>query len=164
MRQALPMFALVAFLAAAGPSVAADAPAAPDPHVRKLLDSLDYEYEIDEDGDFRIVFEYDDDKRTQMVYVRTPVETYGAFKVREIWSPAYKAASGETLPVAVANRLLEDSQSRKLGAWVKQGPHAVFVVKLDADASADALRDAMEVAGVTADDLEAELTPGKDDF
>jgi len=51
-----------------------------------------------------------------------------------------------------------------LGGWVKQGPHAVYVVKLDADASADQLKDALDAAGIAADEMEAALTPGKDDF
>ena len=78
------------------PAFAQDAKPAPasDPHVRQLLDELEYEYEVDEDGDYRLVFE----------------------------------------------------------------------VKLPADAGAKALDDAMDAAISSADAMEAELTPGKDEL
>jgi len=163
MRHALPACAaLVLALSVAFAVDAADAPV-PDPGIKAKLDALHYSYELDEDGDYKLVFEYED-KRSQLVYIRTPVDTYGKFRIREIWSPAYKAPSGEEFPAAVANRLLVDSNQNKLGGWVKQGPHAVYVVKLAADASADELKDALDAAGIAADEMEAALTPGKDDF
>jgi hypothetical protein len=135
-----------------------------DPQVKKQLEDLDYKYKIDEDGDFQLTFEVDGkDKRSQLVFVRSPVETYGDHRIREIWSPAYKSPDKD-FPVAVANRLLEASQASKMGAWAKQNDYAVFVVKLSADASAKELEDAIAAAFVSADEMEAELTPGKDDF
>jgi hypothetical protein len=138
---------------------------APDPQVRQQLEALEYEYEVDEDGDYRMVFEMADstEKRSQLVYVRTPVETYGVLRIREVWSPGYKAA-GTEFPAGVANRLLAASQDNKVGAWAKQDEYAVFVVKLPADADAKALDDAIDAAITTADAMEAELTPGKDDL
>jgi hypothetical protein len=136
-----------------------------DPAVRQQLDKLKYQYEVDEEGDFRLTFAMDEDKggRSQLVFVRSPVETYGSHKVREIWSPAYVSATDE-FPASVANRLLEATQESKLGAWAKQGRYAVFVVKLAADAGTDALDDAVEAALRSAEDMEMELTPGKDEF
>lgn len=137
----------------------------PDPQVRQLLDELEYEYEVDEDGDYRLVFEVagSTEKRSQLVYVRSPVESYGVLRVREIWAPGYKAA-GTDFPAAVANRLLAATQDNKVGAWAKQDEYAVFVVKLPADAGAEALDDAIDAAITTADAMEAELTPGKDEL
>ncbi|GAB2519558.1 hypothetical protein [Lysobacter humi (ex Lee et al. 2017)] len=134
----------------------------PDAALAKQLESLDYKYEVDKDGDFEMVFEAGEKgERSQIVYVRSPVETYGALRVREVMSPAYEA-SGDALPAAIANRLLESAQEQKLGGWVKQGRYAIFVVKIDAAASAEQLRDALEAAVEVADRMEAELTPGKD--
>jgi len=137
----------------------------PDPQVRQQLDELEYEYEIDEDGDYRLVFEVagSTEKRSQLVYVRTPVETYGVLRIREIWAPGYKGA-GTDFPAAVANRLLAASQDNKVGAWAKQDEYAMFVVKLPADAGVKALDDAIDAAITTADAMEAELTPGKDEL
>ena len=128
----------------------------PDAAVGRLLDSLEYKYEVDEDGDYRLVFDMEDE-RTQLVFVRSSVETYGAHRVREIWSPGYKAP-GPQFPALVANRLLEDANDSKLGGWVKQGDLAMFVVKIDANAKADVLSDAIDAAIKSADAIELELT------
>jgi hypothetical protein len=134
----------------------------PDPAVKAHLETLGYQYELTDQGDYKVVFEYED-KRTQLVFIGSSVETYGEHRIREVWAPAYKSAQA-ALPGDIANRLLEASEDLKMGAWSKVDEYAVFVVKLNADADAKSLDDAMEVAGVTADDMEAELTPGKDEF
>lgn len=163
MRQVLHVCVVLALLAFPGLASAADDTPVPDAKIKALLDALDYSYEVDEQGDYMLVFEYED-QRSQIVYIRTPVDTFGVFTIREIWSPAYKSPEGEEFPADVANTLLANSNENKLGGWVRQGPHAVYVVKIDADASAEELRDAIDAAAVTADEMEAWLTPGKDDF
>ena len=137
---------------AAGNAFAGD----PDRAVGRLLDSLEYKYEVDEDGDYRLVFDMEDD-RTQLVFVRSSVENYGSHKIREVWSPGYKSP-GPQFPALVANRLLEDSNDSKLGSWVKQSDIAMFVVKIDANAKADVLSDAIDAAIKSADAIELELT------
>jgi hypothetical protein len=122
---------------------------------------MDIKYEVDGDGDYRMTFELEDG-RSQLVFARSPVETYGSHRIREIWSPGYNAP-GKQFSAAVANRLLEDSQDAKLGGWVKQEQLAMFVVKVDANASADALSEAIEAAMNTADAMELELT-GTDEY
>src|SRR5690606_28075651 len=87
-----------------------------DPSIAPLLEELGYEYELDEDGDYKMVMALDGG-RTQMVFIRSGVETYGRHRVREIWSPAYRVDAG-AFPGPVANRLLEASHALKLGAWV----------------------------------------------
>ena len=74
-----------------------------------------------------------------------------------MWSPGYKSP-GPQFPALVANRLLEDSQESKLGSWVKQSDIAMFVVKIDANAKADVLSDAIDAAIKSADAIELELT------
>lgn len=110
--------ALLIALAAAGSATAA---ASADKSVARHLDKLGYTYEVDEDGDYRMVFDVEGD-RTQMVYVRSAVEDFGSHNIREIWSPAYNAKTKQ-FPVAVANRLLEDSQDAKMGGLGKAGHH-----------------------------------------
>lgn len=137
----------------------------PDPSIGQLLDQLEYRYDIDQEGDYRLTFSLDDEDggRSQLVFVRSAIETYGAHRVREIWSPGYLSGT-DALPVDVANRLLEATQESKLGGWAKQGRYAVFVVRLAADAEVEALHDAIEVALRSADEMEQELTPGHDAF
>jgi len=128
----------------------------PDKAVGRALDTLKYTYEVDEDGDYKMVFDMDDG-RSQLAFVRSTVEEFGKHKIREIWSPAYNSP-GKQFPAAVANRLLEDSQDAKMGAWVKQDQLAMFVVKVDANATPEALSDAIDAAIRTADAMELELT------
>ena len=144
-------------IAAAGSAM----PAEPDRATGRLLDTLEYKYEIDDDGDYRLIFDMDND-RTQLVFVRSNVETYGSHHVREIWSPGFKSPTPQ-FTALVANRLLEDSNDAKLGSWVKQGDLAMFVVKIDADASAQVLSDAIDAAAKSADEIELELT-SKDEY
>lgn len=154
----LPILAAVLGLAfLAGNALAIE----PDMVVKAKLEAKGTPYTIDEDGDFQIVVRMDDE-RTQLVWVRSVVEETSYQRVREIWSPAFQSRV-DSFPPSVANRLLEDSHRRKLGGWVKQGNVAVYVVKIDADASADVLDEAIDSAASVADELEQDLT-GEDNF
>ncbi|ALN80915.1 YbjN domain-containing protein [Lysobacter antibioticus] len=172
------LFSLLPVLATAAPTTKADAaslksapakaepaPAAAktaDPRIGKQLDALGYKYEVDKDGDYTLTFGLDED-RSQMAYVISHTERYGKLQVREVWSPGYRT-SDKDFPAEVANRLLEDSQLSKMGGWVKQDSVAVFVVKLDADASQEDLDDAIDYVVRAADEMESQLTPGQDEF
>ena len=120
--------------------------------------------ELDEDGDYKMVMALDGG-RTQMVFIRSGVETYGRHRVREIWSPAYRVDAG-AFPGPVANRLLEASDALKLGAWVNNAGFAVLVVKVDAGIDAEALDQAIGAAVTSADEMERELAgdPDSDEF
>ncbi|MFC6838893.1 hypothetical protein [Xanthomonas theicola] len=146
---------------AAAPALAAQ----PDLALGKRLQAMGYDVQADADGDYQVLFGLHGQggERRQLTYVRSPVETFGSYRIREIWSPAYQA-QGATLPAAVANRLLEDAQADILGGWVRQGGTAVFVVKLAADADDTALREALEAAARGADAMDAELNAGRDAF
>ena len=148
---------LVANLACtAGAEVPADA------SIGAQLKELGYNFTIDEDGDYKLVMELEGD-RTQLVYVRSPVHQYESHAVREIWSPGYRVESGR-FPAPVSERLLEDSNDKVLGGWVKQNEHALFVVKLASTASTPQLEDAIAAAANSADEMETELLPGSDEF
>ena len=149
---------IAAMLAAVTPAAFA---VTPDAIVKAQLERKETPYEIDSDGDFAILVRIDDD-RTQQVWVRSVVEKTDHQAVREIWSRAYQA-DGDAFPARIANELLEHSNTLKLGGWVKNGDSAMMVIKIPADASADVLDEAIDLAAVTADKMELELT-GKDDF
>ena len=133
----------------------------PDPVVKAQLESKGTPFEVDEDGDFRIVVRLEDD-RTQLVWVRSAVSETDFHKVREIWSPGYQSSTDQ-FPSSVANDLLSRSDELILGAWVKQDRVAMFVTKIPADASADALDEAIDLTAVSADATELDLT-GKDEL
>ncbi|RYZ70723.1 MAG: hypothetical protein EOP91_12780 [Lysobacteraceae bacterium] len=165
MKSTIALLGLACGLATWVPALAAEEARLPGPdaRIKAQLDALDYEYDVDEDDDYKMVFKVGDSERSQVVYVRSVVESYGEHHVREIWSFGYVSPTEQFSP-ALANRLLEASGIAKLGGWVKQGKNAVFVVKLAADASQELLDDALTAALVMADEMEAELTPGQDDL
>lgn len=140
---------------------AAETPA-PDTRIANQLKALGYQYEVDGDGDFKLTFEVSEEsKRTQLVFVRSAVETYGDLRIREIWSPGYSGTSDQ-LPVAVANHLLTASMESKVGGWGKQGNGAIFIIRIPADASNEVLDTAMSAAMQAGDAMESALTPEKD--
>ena len=143
--------ALLAALALSPPLAAQS----PDLSLAPLLDTLGYTYQVDEDGDYRLLMEVPDSDRTQLVFVRSLVEEFGSSRVREVWSPALEA-QGE-FPEDVANHLLQASAGLKLGGWERHGRHAVLVVKIPAAADAFALGDAITAADVAADRMELEM-------
>jgi hypothetical protein len=134
----------------------------PDNVVKAQLDAKGVTYEVDKDGDFKVVYKLSGG-RTQLAWVRSKVNTYGTLKVREIWSPGYKSDSND-FPALIANTLLDKNHEVKLGAWEAQDNVAMFVVKIAADAPADQLVDALEAAVNSADQLEKEITGDKDEY
>ena len=134
----------------------------PDPAIKAQLDSLDIKYDVDSDGDFKVTFDLGNG-RSQLVWIRSSTEAYGDLKVREIWSPGYKHSGGE-VPVKIANRLLEHSHGLILGGWTKQKEFCMLSVKIPVSSTPKQLRDAAEAAADAADEIEQELTPGKDDL
>jgi len=143
--------ALISLVLLAMPAFAANH----DAVVKAQLESKGTPFTIDDDGDFQITVRVDAE-RTQLVWVRSGVESTDHYKVREIWSPGYRAPSGD-FSAAIANDLLERSNNLKLGAWVKQDDVAMLVIKIPADASADALDEAIDLAAASADAVEREL-------
>lgn len=132
----------------------------PDPLVARMLDAKKTPYKIDDDGDYRILVNVDDD-RTQVVWVRSIVHETEHQKIREIWT--YGMRSDERrIPVHIANQLLSHSFSLKLGAWVRDGGDALFVIKIDANANADVLDEAIDLAAYTGDEMEQKLGSGDD--
>src|SRR5207342_782892 len=80
------------FIAIAGVSLflgsTAFAAGVPDKIVKAQLDSKSLKYEVDKDGDFKVVYQTTGG-RTQLAYVRSTTNSYGSLKIREIWSPGY---------------------------------------------------------------------------
>lgn len=161
---------LVCVLAIASPLVWADtswsqvgkAKPKPDPRVEAIMAEQDIKYSIDKDGDFRVVFDVGDG-RSQLAFIRSTTSRYDDLEIREILSVAYRSENDE-FPPEVANALLEDSYTKKLGAWGKQGGTAAFVVRIAADADGESLRSALKATLKSADAMEQRLTGDKDAF
>jgi hypothetical protein len=137
-----------------------------DSRIRAALDELELEYTVDKDGDFKLTFSFDDD-RTQLLYINSGTETFKQLEIREVWSPAHKSSSA--FSATLANKLLVDSQKRKIGAWstmkYDDGSHlAIFVAKIDANADAQSLHAVIKAVVTTADAMEEDLTGTRDEY
>jgi hypothetical protein len=135
-----------------------------DTRVKAALDKLGLKYEVDKDGDFKIVMKVEGG-RTQLAWITSNTEKFGGMEIRQVFSPGYK--SNGNLPSDIANQLLTDNARKKLGAWQTfksdQTSLAVFSAKIAANGSAAELSDSLEAVLYSADEMEKTLTR-KDDF
>ncbi len=183
MKQALLVLSCL-LLFAQGAFAQATSPAAkkqpPDARVKAALDTIGYKYELTEDNDYKLIpiqTEQTGTKpdgtplwRSQLVYVNSNTEKYGGLEIREVLSPAF--LSNGPLPSDIANRLLRENNSVKLGAWrlvvINTGSNAgkylaMFAAQIAADSDSESLRLTIKSVILIADRMEKELT-GKDDY
>lgn len=137
-----------------------------DKRVAAALDQAELKYEVTDRGDFKLLYELDDD-RTQVVIIGSKTEKLGDLEIREVWSIAQQSDGefdGET-----ANALLVDNGNRKVGAWQvaveeETDQHtAIFSAQVDAAADSAALAQVIVAVVQTADEMENELTE-EDEF
>ncbi len=136
-----------------------------DSRVRKALDDLDLNYEVDSDGDFRLIMSFDDD-RSQLLWVNSNTETLGSMEIREVWSFAFKADEDEPISRKRLEYLLQQNAQLKMGAWQpsSNGRNVIFCATVSARASGDALRQAIRLVAISADELEKDWANGTDDL
>ena len=144
-------------------SLAAPVAAAGDPVLEALLKSADIPYEVDEDGDYKIVYDWSKEKRSQLVYVAGTAEELSGVKLYKIFSPA-KVMDDAGIDPALAKRLLGENSQYKFGAWEVAGKTLYFRGNVQAGMPAAQFETLVSVIAGTADDMELELTPGKDDL
>ena len=150
--------AIAAFLALAAPTASAA-----DPALEVLLKAANLPYEVDEDGDYKIVYDWSKEKRSQLVYVSGTAEELAGVKLYKIFSPA-KVMDDAGIDPALAKRLLGENAQYKYGAWELAGKTLYFRGNVQAGTPAAQFETLVSVIAGTADDMELELTPGKDDF
>lgn len=161
------LVALLAFgasVAQAGDAPALEPAPAADARVERLLKEVAAEYTVDEDGDFRLVYDIGGG-RSQLVWIPSGTADFGALEIRQIWSIAHRSKG--PLPAELANRLLDRNGAVILGAWLTEPAGdelgVIFAVQVAAEADALSLRSAIHAVATTADAMEEELT-AKDDF
>lgn len=133
-----------------------------DASVGKKLDALGLKYEVDADGDYKLLFEVENG-RSQIVWVRSPVETLGNMRIREVLSIAGKSPkprNDEEVASAavVATAALLDASKKKLGGWVLKGTDDTqafyYVAQIPADASGDDLKSVVVSVAKSTDGFE----------
>lgn len=133
-----------------------------DASLGKKLDALGLKYEVDADGDYKLLFEVENG-RSQIVWVRSPVETLGNMRIREVLSIAGKSpkpkSSEEVVSTAVvATAALLDASKKKLGGWVLKGADDTqtfyYVAQIPADVSGDDLKSVVVSVAQSTDGFE----------
>ncbi len=142
---------------------AAPAVQAEDGSVKSRLDARGVKYTVDDDGDFKVTYNYSKEKRTQLVFVSGATQSVGGFSIREIFSPAARVEK-DGVTGAKALELMAESRKNKLGGWELGGDVLYFVIKLPDSIDAAQMESAMDIAAETADDMEIEFSGDRDDL
>jgi hypothetical protein len=154
---------IAAIVLSAGLALAPGHARAADAAIDALLKKAGTPYEIDKDGDYKIVIEWTKEKRSQLVYVGGTPETFADMPVYDVFAPAL-AVDGDGLSQADANALLKASGDLKLGAWELRSDGAYFVAKVPAgNLTADQFDKILSLVAETADNFELDHSQGKSD-
>lgn len=147
----------------AAAALAAAPAAAEDASVAARLDRENVDYEVDSDGDYKIVFNYRKEGRTQVVFVAGRTQTVSGLTVREIFAPA-GLVSRDGVDGPKALELLAASGKIKLGSWEIRGNVLYLVAKVLDSVTSQELAGMINVVAGTADDLEIQLTGARDEL
>lgn len=157
-----PSIVIVAFIAA-GFAFAPDHARAADATIEAMFKQAGTPYEVDKDGDYKIVIEWSKEKRSQLVYVGGTPETFADTPVYDVFAPALEVGE-DGLAQVDANALLKASGDLKLGAWELRGDGAYFAVKVPAGKlTAEQFDKILSLVAETADNFELDHSDGKSD-
>jgi hypothetical protein len=154
-RKLLPLAALAGL--ALSPSARAE-----DAAVVKRLEALGIKINTDGDGDYRVVYNYASEGRSQLVYIAGSTIEIRGNSVRKIFSPA-ALLSGGKVTGEQALALLGDSGRSAYGGWEIRSDVLYYAIEVPEPLTATALKSAMDVCAELADNKELELT-GADEF
>lgn len=131
-----------------------------DPRVKKMLEALELRYSIDNDGDFKVMLEFEDG-RSQVAFIDSQTQSLGDFEIREVWSVAY--ISQGYLDIDTANTLLMKNFELKIGSWrlipARDNTFLVtFCIQIAADCDPNSFWRTLVMVLQTADEMEAKLT------
>lgn len=127
----------------------------------EVLTRTGLEYEKHDSGHYWIDMPLEEGKN-QRVFMTKDTEYYERADLRKVWSMA--AATKEAPSAETTLRLLQQSARTKIGAWtVEQDPDGrylmLYVVKLDATATPDAVKSTMDYTARIASAMAEELQP-----
>lgn len=133
-----------------------------DSRVKRMLDALELKYLVDQDGDFKVVLEFEDG-RSQAAYINSNTEYIGDFEIREVWSVSY--ISEGFLDIDTANTLLLKNHETKIGAWrlipASNNTYLVaFCVHIAADCDPESFAKTLNIVLRVSDAMEEALTGG----
>jgi len=129
--------------------------------VKVLLDKADLAHKQHSSGHYQVDLSLDHDK-TQQVFITKDIEYYERADVRKVWTLVH--STKEPPSAEVMMRLLRQNSATKMGAWVIEQNAAeefmvMYVAKVDATATHDALRSIMEYVAKISLVMKDELSP-----
>jgi hypothetical protein len=128
-----------------------------DIRVRRILESQGVRYQVDNQGDFKVIFDVGDG-RSQAAFINSNTVSFANASIREVWSIGLMGEG--QLSSEVANALLERNGTYKLGGWeiARSGNSvaAIFKICVSADATAEELMSVLSVVLKIADEVEKE--------
>jgi len=145
---------------AAALAIAAFPASATDPALEALLNAAKLPFEVDKDGDYKIVYEWSKDKRSQLVYVSGTTEELPGMKLYKVFSPA-KVMDDAGIDPALAKRLLAENAQYKFGGWELAGKTLYFRGNAQAGTPAAQVATRVSVVACSADDMGAESARGQ---
>ena len=151
------VFALVMTCAAATPSLAADTDG-----VAALLDQAKIKYEVDKDKDYKVIYNFNEEERTQVVYVSGATEEYKGMRIRTIFAPAARLDKDSITDQF--RSLLESNGKSKIGAWEINGDVLFFAARLVEPVTSDQLSTMLNLVASVADDKEIEISGKRDEL
>ena len=121
--------------------------------IEGLLKKAELKYTVDDDGDYKLVFEVNDCTRTQVMWIETDIREVDGYRVLRLVSVAYLG----TLTKPMAMELLADAY--KIGFWGilrkdDGGCRVLFIAQVPASISPKDLKTCCEAVTEVADRLE----------
>ena len=131
-----------------------------DPSIAQKLEQKGTPFTVDEDGDYEILVDVGGE-RSQLVWVRSAINETDQQRVREIWTYGLRSEE-RRIPAHIANRLLSANFELIVGSWARHDGNAILIMRIDADANADTLDEAIDLAAAVGDSMEQRLGTGDD--
>jgi hypothetical protein len=142
--------------APATPQIAATAPTSAADGFRRKLDRAGLKYEIQKNGDYRLLFNVGSTKRTQLIYVSGSTQAIDGVVIREFFAPAAKISTSVNGPKAL--ELLAESHKKKVGSWEIHGDLLMFTAKVSDVIDGADMRSLLDAVVNVADEMEGKLT------
>lgn len=152
------------------PRAAVNTPAAndADPRLVAAMERSGLEYEIDADGDVKILLKWDDG-RSQAVWANSIIETYEGMEIREVWTVVAEYESKDDILPRILVDLLSANFKLKFGKYallVNENSGEVrvlFILTIAADLDGPTLAKVISFVGEIADEKEIELEDNQAD-
>jgi hypothetical protein len=140
-----------------------------DRRVKEALDSAGLQYEVTSDNTYKVTISIEGG-RSQVVLIDSDTSKINGanLEFREVYSLGYKSKA--PLSKEITNKLMAQSHDKKIGSWelIQEAGNVnklvVFTAKIDAEMNGKNLDRIIKSVGLVADDMENELTNGKDEY